>query len=54
MTMKSENGKGSKPRPMNDRDQFEANFDAIFGKKERPRQAFEPLKDEPNAGTPNC
>jgi hypothetical protein len=50
MTMKSENGKGSKPRPLSDRAQFESNFEGIFGKRERPRPVFEPLEDEPNAG----
>jgi hypothetical protein len=29
------NGKGDKPRPINDRQQFEKNWDAIFKKKEQ-------------------
>lgn len=28
-------GKGDKPRPMPNREQFEKNFDLIFGKKEK-------------------
>ena len=28
-------GKGSTPRPIPDRKTFEANFDAIFGKKDK-------------------
>jgi len=27
------NGKGSKPRPINNREQFESNWDRIFGMK---------------------
>ena len=30
-----EGGKGSKPRPMEDRKKFEDNWDKIFGKKEK-------------------
>lgn len=29
-------GKGSSPRPIPNRDQYEANFDKIFGKKKEP------------------
>jgi hypothetical protein len=28
---------------MNDRAQFESNFEGIFGKRERPRPVFEPI-----------
>ena len=28
-------GKGSSPRPMPDRDRFDTNFDAIFGKDKK-------------------
>lgn len=28
-------GKGDKPRPINDRQKFEENFERIFGKKEK-------------------
>ena len=31
-------GKGSKPRPISDRKQFEDNWDKIFGKKEKEKQ----------------
>lgn len=31
---KSDGGKGSKPRPIQDRKQFEDNWDRIFGKKD--------------------
>ena len=30
-------GKGSKPRPIQDRKQFEDNWDKIFGKKNEPK-----------------
>jgi hypothetical protein len=36
-------GKGSKPRPIPDRKQYEENWDRIFGKK----------KDEPKGPTPD-
>jgi len=29
------NGKGDKPRPINDWDRFESNWNSIFGKKEK-------------------
>ncbi len=29
------NGKGDKPRPINDWERFENNWDSIFGKKEK-------------------
>lgn len=39
-------GKGSAPRPIPDRESYERNWDAIFGKKqERPKQ---PEKEKPN------
>ena len=31
-------GKGSAPRPFSDRSQFDSNFDAIFGKKDKQGQ----------------
>jgi len=31
-------GKGSKPRPISDRKQFEDNWDKIFGKKEKQKE----------------
>lgn len=31
----SDGGKGSKPRPISDREQFERNFDAIFRRTDR-------------------
>jgi hypothetical protein len=48
--MNPTNGKGSSPRPMKDRDQFEANHEAIFGKKEKPRPVFEPIEGTDDAG----
>jgi len=30
-----DNGKGDKPRPLPNREQFDANFEAIFGKRKR-------------------
>jgi hypothetical protein len=51
--MNPQNGKGSAPRPFSDRDQYEKNLEAIFGKKERPRPVFDPIEDEPHAGTPD-
>ena len=39
MTTKSDGGKGDTYRPVQDRDQFDKNWDAIFGKKkEEPKQ----------------
>jgi hypothetical protein len=32
--MKKMSGKGSKPRPISNREQFEKNWDTIFGKKD--------------------
>lgn len=32
---KHDGGKGDTPRPMPNRDQFEKNFELIFGKKEK-------------------
>jgi hypothetical protein len=32
---KHDGGKGDTPRPMPNREQFEKNFDLIFGKKEK-------------------
>jgi hypothetical protein len=32
---KSDGGKGSTPRPVPNRDQFEKNWDSIFGKKDK-------------------
>lgn len=43
-----EGGKGSKPRPISDRKQFEDNWDAIFGKKEKDNKPKE-VKDD-NSG----
>lgn len=31
-------GKGSNPRPVKNQQQFEQNWDAIFGKKDKPKQ----------------
>lgn len=40
-------GKGSKQRPRQiSKSQFDANFDAIFGKKEGARQPGEPQKEK--------
>lgn len=33
-----EGGKGSKPRPMEDRKKFEDNWDKIFGKKDKEKE----------------
>lgn len=33
----NEAGKGDTPRPIVDRSQFEASWDVIFGKKEKPK-----------------
>ena len=30
------NGKGDTPRPIKDREKFDSNWDAIFGKKKKP------------------
>ena len=35
MSKQWEGGKGSKPRPIEDRKKFEDNWDKIFGKKEK-------------------
>lgn len=39
-------GKGSTARPIPDRKTFEANFDAIFGKKKKPEEKSKEKKDE--------
>jgi hypothetical protein len=44
--MNPSNGKGSKPRPIKDREQYESNHEAIFGKKERARPVFEPIEND--------
>ena len=39
------NGKGSKPRPMEiDKEQFDKNFDAIFGKKKKEKNNADKAK----------
>jgi hypothetical protein len=40
-------GKGDAPRPVKDWEQFEKNFDAIFGKKKQPdpKETFKTLAD---------
>jgi len=45
MMSKWHGGKGSKPRPISDRKQFEDNWDKIFGKKEdkSPKDQMEDL-----------
>ena len=43
MTMANDGGKGSAPRPIPNREQFNNNWDAIFGKK-KPEPAT-PAKD---------
>ena len=45
----SDGGKGSKPRPIPDRKQFEDNWDRIF-RKPKPEKQDEP-KEKPNS---NC
>lgn len=32
------NGKGDTPRPIQDREKFDSNWDAIFGKKEKEKK----------------
>lgn len=32
------NGKGDKPRPINDWEKFESNWDSIFGKKDKQKE----------------
>lgn len=49
MTSKWHGGKGSKPRPIPDRKQFEDNWDQIF-RKPKPEKPNEP-KEKPNS---NC
>jgi len=52
-------GKGSVPRPIPDRKSFEANFDAIFGKKDKKndgqREQSETLQQPPvrDSGNPS-
>jgi hypothetical protein len=31
-------GKGSSPRPISDREAFASNWDAVFGKKDKPKE----------------
>lgn len=37
-------GKGDKPRPIPNREQFERNFDAIFGKKNKEEKQPDKVK----------
>lgn len=41
------NGKGSSPRPIPDRETFERNWDAIFGRPPKPAQPPAEPKGEP-------
>jgi hypothetical protein len=41
-------GKGSSPRPVQDRKQFEENWDKIFGKKNSNTETKEKPKDSSN------
>ena len=45
MTSQWEGGKGSKPRPIENRKKFEDNWDKIFGKKNDERLVFKFDKD---------
>ena len=43
----SDGGKGDTPRPLSvSLMQFDANFDAIFGKKKTPKEQYEERKDK--------
>tara|TARA_B110000285_G_scaffold50294_2_gene57150 strand:- start:827 stop:988 length:162 start_codon:yes stop_codon:yes gene_type:complete len=35
-------GKGSRPRPMKEKEAYSKSWDAIFGKKDKPEEAVEP------------
>ncbi len=37
MSNHHEAGKGSKPRPLTDREEFERRFESIFGNKDKPK-----------------
>ena len=46
MSGKWHGGKGSAPRPVSDRKQFEDNWDLIFGKKDKHKEALDELAQE--------
>ena len=49
--MNPSNGKGSAPRPMNNREAYEARFDAIF--REQPADNEAEQKEETDVSTAN-
>ena len=45
--MMNDGGKGDKPRPLSvPIEVFDANFDAIFGKKKTPKEQYEAKKEQ--------